>query len=148
MGVGPTGGNGEHVEDEDNMRRRSAGLGRGFDQGNVPVVPVAAHRLREFKIHGKIGEPPEEGKAGKDKDGCISYSNVMFQIRDGVAAGYTEREIVGAVVRAVTDPSLRDFLVETIMAEDMTVEGLKEVLGTHFKVKDATSLYNEMIKKK
>ena len=76
---------------------------------------MAAHRLREFKIHGKIGEPPEEGKAGKDKDGCISYSNVMFQIRDGVAAGYTEREIVGAVVRAVTDPSLRDFLVETII---------------------------------
>ena len=69
----------------------------------------------------------------------------MLQIRDGVAGRYTEREIVGAVVRAVMDASLRDFLVESIMAEDFTVRDLEKVLSTHFKVKDATSLYNQMI---
>ena len=128
--------------------RMSGGVGQMDNQDHVAVIPVATHRLREFKIHGKIGEPPEEGKSVKDNDSCISYSNVMFQIRDGVAAGYTEREIVAAVVRAVTDPSLRDFLVENIMAENLKVDELKKVLGTHFKVKDATSLYNQMIKKK
>ena len=129
--------------------RRSGGVGwnLGSDDGQdgVPVVPVAAHRLREFKIHGKIGEPPEEGKPAKD--GYISFSNIMLQIRDGVAAKYSEREIVGAVVRAVMDASLRDFLVESIMAEDFNVEELQKVLSTHFKVKDATSLYNQMIRR-
>ena len=114
---------------------------------SVPVVPVAAHRLREFKIHGKIGEPPVDGvePSGKDKDN-LSYSNVMLQIQDGVVAGYEDREIVGAVVRATTDHSLRDFLVEQVMS-GLNVEGLKEVLGTHFSVQNATGLYKQMLRR-
>ena len=114
---------------------------------SVPVVPVAAHRLREFKIHGKIGEPPVDGvePSGKDKDN-LSYSNVMLQIEDGVVAGYEGREIVSAVVRATTDPSLRDFLVEQVRG-GLTVHGLKEVLGTHFSVQNATGLYKQMLRR-
>ena len=114
---------------------------------SVPVVPVAAHRLREFKIHGKIGEPPVDGvePSGKDKDN-LSYSNVMLQIQDGVVAGYEDREIVSAVVRATTDHSLRDFLVEQVMS-GLNVEGLKEVLGTHFSVQNATGLYKQMLRR-
>ena len=62
--------------------------------------------------------------SAKDKD------NVMLQIQECVAAGYEDREIVGGVTWATPDPSLRDFLVAQVMG-GFTVEGLKEVLGTH-----------------
>ena len=110
-------------------------------------MPVAAHRLREFKIHGKIGESPEDGKTTKDKDTYLSYSNIMFQINDGVAARYEEREICAAVVRATTDASLRSYMVERIVDGDLDVASLRKVLATHFKVQDATEVYNEMIKR-
>ena len=130
-------------------RRRSTPVNASASVGNpsVPVIPIAAHRLREFKIHGKIGEPPVEGvePSAKDKDN-LSYSNVMLQIEDGVVAGYEGREIVGAVVRATTDPSLRDFLVEQVRG-GLTVDGLKEILGTHFSVKNATGLYKQMLRR-
>lgn len=130
------------------MRRRSSTLNQPTVQPTGPVVPIAAHRLREFKIHGKIGEPPVDGVelTGKDKDN-LSYSNVMLQIQDGVAAGYADREIVGAVLRATSDPSLRDFLVEQVIG-GLSVDGLKEVLGTHFSVETAAGLYKKMVGRK
>ena len=121
--------------------------GHNGNVGNaVGVVPVAAHRLREFKIHGKIGEPQEDdGKTTKEKDACLSYSNVILQINDGVAAGYEDREICSAVVRATTDASLRDYIVERIVDKDLDVAGLRKVLATHFKAQDSTEVYNQMI---
>ena len=83
---------------------------------------------------------------GKDKDN-LSYSNVILQITDGEAAGYEPREIVSAVVRATTDPSLRDFLVEQVMGAGLNLDGLKEVLGTHFSVQNATGLYKVMLRR-
>ena len=129
------------------VKRRSVAQPAAHSPIQSPVVPIAAHRLREFKIHGKIGEPPVDGVelTGKDKDN-LSYSNVMLQIQDGVVAEYTDREIVGAVLRATSDPSLRDFLVEQVIG-GLTVDGLKEVLGTHYSVENATGLYKKMVRR-
>ena len=131
-------------------RRSSTNVpGTSHQAGTAPVMPIAAHRLREFKIHGKIGEPVVDGaeQTGKDKDN-LSYSNIILQITDGEIAGYEPREIVSAVVRATTDPSLRDFLVEQVMsASGLNIVHLKEVLGTHFSVQNATGLYKVMLRR-
>lgn len=57
----------------------------------VPMPEVTLRR--EFKINGQIG-----GGGQKDK---LSYTSLVHQIDSGLRKGYSEAEIVEAVIRAV-----------------------------------------------
>ena len=64
---------------------------------------MSYHRLREFKINGTIGSMGQ-------KD-TLSYTSLLFQIKQGQALKYTHSEIYAAVIRAIKPGNpLQDFL--------------------------------------
>ncbi len=58
---------------------------------------------REFKISGQIGEPGQ-----KDK---LTFSSLAHQIEHGLSRGFSELEVVDAVIRAIAPGmQLRSYL--------------------------------------
>lgn len=86
---------------------------------------------REFKIQGIVGEPNQKDKLG--------YRALLTQIESGQNKGYTEHEIISAVIRAVqAGLQLRSYL-ESL--NNLTLEKLRKILRSHFHEKNATELY-------
>jgi hypothetical protein len=91
-------------------------------------------KLKDFKISGSIGAPGQ-----KDK---LNYSSLKFQI-ETAKEDYKESEIVAAVIRAITSaPALRTYL-EGIRKLKLPV--LLSVLRSHFREKDSTAVFNELV---
>ncbi|KAK0134191.1 hypothetical protein N1851_030232 [Merluccius polli] len=89
---------------------------------------------REFKISGQVGEPGQ-----KDK---LSFSSLAHQIEQGINKGYTEVEIVDAVVRAIAPGlQLRSYLEGKA---DLTLPTLRQILCFHYQEKGATELYKQL----
>jgi hypothetical protein len=86
---------------------------------------------KQFKISGDIG------KSG------ISFASVMRQIRNGLLQGYTEREIVDGILRAISSStiSLRNYLDS---CHDLHLNSLKEILRSHYNEKTPDELYSEL----
>ena len=105
-------------------------------QGAETKVNVNVSKVfrREFKIHGVV--------AGDNfKDG-LSFVSLVRQIESGIKAGYKEREIVEAVIRAVSlSLNLRSYLE---MVQDLSLSRLRQIMKSHFKQKSATELYQEL----
>lgn len=106
--------------------------GEGGDTIKVPFVGVQQSILRrDFKIQGVVGDPGHKDKLG--------YQALISQIEAGLTKGYTDKEVVSAVVRAVQPGlQLRSFL------ENMTKlipAKLRKILRFHFHEKNATELY-------
>ena len=57
---------------------------------------------KEFSISGKVGEPTNE------KD--VGYLGVVRQMQEGEERGYTEKEIITGVLRAIVPKSLKTYL--------------------------------------
>ncbi len=86
---------------------------------------------RDFKIIGQIGDPGQNDK--------LLYQSLVSQVQNALKKGYTELEIVVAVVRAVqAGLPLRAYL-ESI--PDLTLAKLRKILRCHFREKTATELY-------
>ena len=86
---------------------------------------------REFKIQGQIGEPGQ-----KDK---LNYQSLISQIESGLKKGYTESEVVTAVIRSIqAGLQLRSYL-EGITG--LSLPKLRKILRFHFQKKSATELY-------
>ena len=86
---------------------------------------------RDFKIQRVTGDPGQ-----KDKQG---YQAVRSQIESGLAKGYADKEVVGAVVRAVQPGmQLRSYLENMT---DLTLPRLRKILRFHFHETNATELY-------
>ena len=96
------------------------------------LQPTSLFR-RDFRISGSVGSE------GKEK---LSYNSLVRQMNEGKEKGFKENEIINAVLRAVSDASLRSYLETT---GELTVKKLKQVLRTHYKEKTATELYQELI---
>jgi hypothetical protein len=80
---------------------------------------------------GQIGDPGQQDK--------LLYQSLVSQIQNGIEKGYTENEIVMAVVRCVqAGIPLRAYL-ESI--PDLTLARLRKILRCHFQEKSATELY-------
>ena len=93
-----------------------------------------AGRWKELKLSGQIGSPGQ-----KDK---LTYSALAFQIDSATARGFTEPEVVAAVIRAITPgEDLRTYLE---MTPNLTLTVLQSILRAHFKEKDATSVFTEL----
>ena len=89
---------------------------------------------KDFIINGKVGEPTHE------KD--IGYLGIVRQMADGVERGYSESEVVAAVLKAVVPRNLRSYLN---MKRNLKIAKLSQILRLHYQEKSATELYQEMI---
>ena len=86
---------------------------------------------RDFKIQGTIGEVGQKDKLG--------YQSLMLQVEMGLGKGYTDKEIVTAVIRAVQPGlQLRSYLEGV---SDLTLVRLRKILRFHFHEKNATELH-------
>ena len=86
---------------------------------------------RDFKIQGVVGDPGQKEKLG--------YQALISQIEAGLTKGYSDKEVVSAVVRAVQPGlQLRSYL-ETMV--DLTLPRLRKILRFRFHERNATELY-------
>ena len=106
------------------------GIGASMGIGNLLSL------RRELKITGQIGDPGQRDK--------LTFVSVHNQIKEAEQRGLSEREIIGAVIRAMT-PSLplRRFL-EATSVDNVTLSLLKKYLRSHYHEKSAQELYAEL----
>jgi hypothetical protein len=101
---------------------------------NENLGNIAVHRLREFKINGSIG--------AVDQKDTLSYTSLSFQMKRGKDSGYGSTEIRAAVIKAIKPGSnLRNYLESKI---DLSETAFIKILRSHFKEKDASSVFQEM----
>ena len=104
------------------------------DEGTIkfPVKGVEQSIFRrDFKIQGVVGDPGQKDKLG--------YQALISQIESGLAKGYSDKEVVSAVVRAIQPGlQLRSYLENMT---DLTLPRLRKILRFHFHEKNATELY-------
>jgi translation initiation factor 2 beta subunit (eIF-2beta)/eIF-5 len=99
--------------------------------------PDGLHRWlrREFQIQGQIGRPGE-----KDK---LSFASLIHQIDIGLEKDYEEKEVIAAVVKAITAGStFRSYLEGK---KELGLDNLRRVLRTYFNEKEPTALYKELV---
>lgn len=99
----------------------------------VSIRELSYLHRREFKIQG--------GQIG-DSTSDITYSNVCRQIDEGIQEGFSDSEIVRSVLRIMKPGNFKDMLINK---DDVTVEELKGFLQSHFREKDSTELFQELM---
>jgi len=100
----------------------------------LPNENLMLHKLKNFKINGSIGYAGQ-----KDK---LTYSSLAYQIKNSKIEGFSSHEICAGVIKAISpDNPLRTYLESK---PDLNVESLIKIMRSHFKEKDATSLFNEL----
>ena len=94
---------------------------------------VEVQRLRDFKINGSVGNTSKDS---------LSYSSLMFQIKQGKEAGYSIGEVIAAVIKAIKPGTqLREYLE---CRGEIAEEGFIQVLRTHYGEKESGAVLNEM----
>ena len=89
---------------------------------------------REFRVFGPVGEP---GQADK-----LSFVSLANQIGAALRIGYSQREIVDAVIMAVaTDTHLASYLESF---KDLSLPQLQELLRNHYLERDNTAAYQDL----
>ena len=85
---------------------------------------------KDFKIRGFIGDMGQ-----KDK---LSYISLLKQIEEGQSKGYSDKEIVNAVLRAITPGLYLRNVLET--TDNLTLPRLMKFLQSHFVERNTTDL--------
>lgn len=106
-------------------------------EGNVvSLVDVKTALRRDFQIMGVIGEQEQ-----KDR---LSFVSLIRQIDAGMDKGCKEREIIDAVIRAISpNLKLRSYLGTM---KELTLAKLRQILRAHYRQKSGTELYQELTK--
>ena len=87
---------------------------------------------KEFKLSGIIGEGPS----------CLGYMSFMRQVESASKKGYSEREIVDGVIRAIQASSkLRGYLEGR---DELDLPVLQAIIRAYYKEKSSTELYQEL----
>lgn len=76
--------------------------------------------------------------------GCaqLAFSSLIFQIENAKTSGYSESEICAAVIKSISpDCQLRSYLEGRA---NLPLTSLSKVLRSHFKEKDATTLFTSL----
>ena len=137
------------------LERKIEALGTQFSDTTVarghnvhqPILPTASVNpptlltapevtlRKDFRIWGQIGEAGQ-----KDK---LSFTSLTNQIESGLKKGYTEREIIEAVIKAVSPGlHLRDLLE---VKRGLTLPTLRTILRGHFKVDSASEMLHRLM---
>ena len=111
----------------------TAAVGKDIFLSGLYQDPTSVLR-KELKIRGQIGEP-----RAKDK---LSYVSLIHQMNEAQQCGYHEREIISAVVRAMTPGLPLRGVLET--KTDLTLPQLHQFLEAHYDEKSATELCNKL----
>ena len=89
---------------------------------------------REFRVFGQIGEP---GQADE-----LSFVSLANQIGAAIRRGYSQREIVDGVIRAIAPGThLRSYLESF---KDLSLPQLQELLRNHYRERDTTAAYQDL----
>ena len=96
------------------------------------VTQLHRVKLREFKIsNGTIGG-----------DSSLDYSDLVSQMKEGVESGYSEKEVMSGVTRAVKPGSeLRKYLVRH---PNMTFKDFKDTLREFYNIRESQNIMDEM----
>ena len=86
---------------------------------------------RKFKISGQIGEPGQTEK--------LTFVSLMHQIDSELKCDYQEKEIMDAVIRAISPHSSLRSYVETL--SDLSLAKLRRILCVHYRGKTASKVY-------
>ena len=107
---------------------------KGEPDGETVNSVLDIGRMKELKINGRIG-----GIGEKDR---ISYVSLSYQIGNAKKMGYSEEIICSSVIKAITPEShLRTYLESK---HSLTLSSLIEVMRSHFREKDSTSIFSEL----
>ena len=117
---------------------KAAEVERKLDAGNLlaeflSASAVASERSafqREFKIKGAIGEAGQRDK--------LSYISLLKQIEEGRGKGYNDKDIVSAVLKAITPRLYLKKVLET--TENLILDCLMKFLQSHYEEKSTTDL--------
>lgn len=106
---------------------------------NIPDTTVPQFQQhgcgkREFRISGQIGDKNQKDRLG--------FTSLSHQIENGLKRGYTEEDIIEAVIRA-TNPglSLRSYMESK---SDITLSRLRQILRSHYQERGATELFKDL----
>lgn len=120
------------------LKENRKASGTAGSEEKTTATPLAAPEVtlrKEFRISGQIGEAGQ-----KDK---LSYTSLTNQMESGVKKGYSDVEIIEAVVRAVSPGlHLRDLLE---VKQDLTLQMLKTILKGHYKVDSSADLLHRLM---
>ena len=124
----------EEIAENKKKERESKVTGNFVDEllGAVGSERSAFHK--DFKIRGQIGESGQ-----KDK---LSYISLLKQIDEGKEKGFDDREIVSAVLRAITPGLYLRNVLET--TDNLTLKRLMRFLQSHYVEKNTTDLYQAL----
>ena len=88
--------------------------------------------IQTLKINGTIGT----------KTGCMSYTDLYFQINNAQKQGYTDEQITGAVIKAMsTNNNLRTYF-ESV--PDVKLDEMLEILRPYFEQKNSATLFGDL----
>ena len=132
----------ETVDEEEELKKFEAMLDKriqalskdllGLTSTKTNVNKVEVSKFTTLKINGTIGT----------KAGCMSYTDLNFQIRNAQDQGYSEEQICGAVIKAMaTNNNLRTYF-ETV--PDCKLEEMLEILRPYFEQKNSASLFADL----
>ena len=90
---------------------------------------------REFKIIGQIGEVGQREK--------LSYVSLIRQVEVGLDRGYSEGEVVNAIINSISPGlQIRSYLEGS---GQISLARLRKILRSHYKEGSATDLYQELL---
>ena len=134
----------EHRWSPTNQPHVSPGIGKRWTPNANPEVgrtwtPIEQPNVnslfrREFKIYGQISE---QGKGDQ-----LSFVSLSRQIEGAIEKGYTDKEVIEAVIKAMKPGMQLRSYVETV--RDLTLPRLRQILMSHYKEKSGTQLYQEL----
>ena len=121
---------------EENVSMRNE-LTEGVPKVSTTTTTTELHKvkLRDFKItNGNIGVK-----------GSLDYSDLIMQMKKGLASGYSEKEVMSGVIDAAKPGSeLRKYLVRKENQAPMTYEDFKQTLREFHNVRESQSIMDEM----
>ena len=104
------------------------------DPGRTKTKVIDVLKMKDLKISGVIG-----GSSEKDK---LSFSSLLYQIKNAQERGYSEENICNAVVNAISHTNnLRVYLESK---PKLDIKSLTEILKSHFKEKDSATVFTEL----
>lgn len=123
--------NGKKTDDTDDQ---NTGEGNKFSSAILRELGMLSPLRKELKIRGQIGEAGQ-----KDK---LNYVSLMHQVKQAKLTGYTDQEVINAVISAMIPGLKLRTVLET--TSNLSLERLKRFLESHYQQKNAHDLCNTL----
>ena len=110
----------------------------GDRRGDTGFGLLRGLKLREFKLSGAVGT----------EEGCIDYQQLTYQIQQGREDGYTFKEVMHGVIKAIRNPTMKKFFQGKAFGKagkKLTEESFIHMLRSKYMVQDSQKFYNLML---